>query len=278
MSSNINSKTNSFFGKMLVVDLTSGKIEDNVLPREWVDLYTGQKGLGSRILMEDFDVETDPLSPENRVILTTGIMTGTIVSCSAKLAMTTKSPQTGTISDGSVGGHIGAELKYAGYDAVMITGKAPELSYLHIDPDTREIRAIPEFKGMGTFDTEDKLKEITGDEKLKVLAIGPAGENLVPFSCVSSERYRQLGRGGMGAVMGSKNLKAITIRGWLDVAVADIKKCMEMSMEVHIKDGVIDPENEIYTLGTSCLVNTLRNRDFSLPKTFLKADFLIIRI
>lgn len=273
MSSNTNTEISSFFGKMLVVDLTSGIIEDRELPREWVDLYTGQKGLGSRILMEDFDVETAPLSPGNRVILTTGIMTGTIVSCSAKLAMTTKSPQTGTISDGSVGGHIGAELKYAGYDAVMITGKAPELSYLHIDPDTKEIRPIPEFKGMGTFDTEDKLKKITGDDKLKVLAIGPAGEKLVPFSCVSSERYRQLGRGGMGAVMGSKNLKAISIRGWLDVHVADIKKCMEMSMAAHVKDGVIDPENEIYTHGTSILVDYSQESGLLPTKNFSEGRF-----
>ncbi len=269
----MSSKMSSFFGKMLVVDLTSGRIEDRSLPREWVDLYTGQKGLGSRILMEDFDVETDPLSPDNRIILTTGIMTGTIVSCSAKLAMTTKSPQTGTISDGSVGGHIGAELKYAGYDAVLITGKAPELSYLHIDPDTKEICTIPEFRGMGTFDTEDKLKELTGDEKLKVLAIGPAGENLVPFSCVSSERYRQLGRGGMGAVMGSKNLKAISIRGWLDVSVADIRKCMEISMAAHIKDGVIDPENEIYTLGTSCLIDYSQESGLLPTENFSKGMF-----
>jgi aldehyde:ferredoxin oxidoreductase len=142
---------------------------------------------------------------------------------------------------------------------------------------------IPEFKGLGTFDTEDKLKVLTGDDKLKVLAIGPGGENLVPFSCVSSERYRQLGRGGMGAVMGSKNLKAITIRGWLDVAVADIKKCMKISMAAHIKDGVIDPENEIYTLGTSCLVDysqesgLLPTRNFS-EGTMLKMEMLLLRV
>jgi len=263
----------SFFGKMLVVDLTRGIIEDKILPREWVDLYTGQKGLGSRILMEDFDVDIDPLSPENKIVLTPGIMTGTIVSCSAKLSMTTKSPQTGTISDGSVGGHIGAELKYAGYDAVMISGKAAELSYLHIDPDNKEIIAIPEFKGLGTFDTEDDLKKLRGDDKLKVLAIGPAGENLIPFSCVSSERYRQLGRGGMGAVMGSKNLKAISIRGWLDVAVADIRKCMDISMAAHIKDAVIDPENEIFTHGTSILVDYSQESGLLPTENFSKGRF-----
>ena len=190
----------SFIGKMLLVDLSSGDVEEKTIPRDWVELYTGQKGLGSRMLMEDFSPRTDPLSPENRIVLTTSIIGGTIISSSAKLAITTKSPQTGTISDGSVGGHIGAELKYAGYDAIVISGRADALSYLYIDPDRAEIRTAENLKGLGTFKVDHELKQMLGDSQVKILSIGPAGENLIPFSCISSEKYRQLGRGGIGAV------------------------------------------------------------------------------
>ncbi len=255
---------NSMMGKILYVDLSTGKIERKDTPTEWVSLYAGQKGLGSRILMEEIDPTVDPFSPDNRIILTTSIMGGTIVSCSSKLAMTTKSPLTGTITDGSVGGHIGAELKYAGFDAVVIRGAAKSLSYLSISPSKVEIRECPDLAGLGTFRTEEKIKEVEKDEKLKVLAIGPAGENRVLFSCVSSERYRQLGRGGIGAVMGSKNLKGIAVRGWLDVHVADVGKLMDLAKEVHTKDAVTAIGNDMYVYGTPILVD-LSNKAGLLP-------------
>ncbi len=257
---------NSFIGKMLNVDLTSGKIETVSIPTEWAEKYTGQKGLGTRILMEDLDPKTDPLSPQNKIVMTSSIMAGTIVSCSAKLAIATKSPQTGTITDGSIGGHAGAELKYAGYDAICISGKAEELSYLYLDPDKAEIRSAAELKGVGTFETEIRIKEMAGDPQVKVLANGPAGENQVLFSCISTERYRQLGRGGIGAVMGSKNLKAVAIRGWLDVHVPDMKECLKVAKELHAADKIDDAEYEIYTDGTPILV------DFSQESGLLPTD------
>ena len=265
--------SSSFIGKMLFVDLSTSIIESRDIPSEWVELYTGQKGLGSRILMEDFSPKTDTLAPENRIILATSIMAGTIVSSSAKLAIVTKSPQTNTISDGSVGGHIGAELKYVGYDAVLITGKADILSYLYIDPDKAEIRPAPELKGMGTFKTDETLKEMIGDDQVKLLVNGPAGENLIPFSCICSEKYRQLGRGGLGAVMGSKCLKAIAIRGWLDVQVPDIEKCMRVVAEIHKKDKIIDPENKIYKEGTACLVNCSQESGLLPTRNFQEGTF-----
>jgi aldehyde:ferredoxin oxidoreductase len=154
-----------------------------------------------------------------------------------------------------VGGHIGAELKYAGFDAVVIRGAAKSLSYLSISPSKVEIRECPDLAGLGTFRSEEKIKEVEKDEKLKVLAIGPAGENRVLFSCVSSERYRQLGRGGIGAVMGSKNLKGIAVRGWLDVHVADVGKLMDLAKEVHTKDAVTAIGNDMYVYGTPILVD-----------------------
>jgi aldehyde:ferredoxin oxidoreductase len=264
---------NSFIGKMLYVDLSSGVLESRQIPREWVEKYGGQKGLGSRILMEGFDPKSDPLGPDNRIVLATSIMGGTIVSSSAKLAIVTKSPLTGCISDGSVGGHIGAELKYAGYDAIMITGKARELSCLHINPDKAEILPVPDLKGCGTFKTDEQLKAMIGDDQVKIISNGPAGENLVPFSCVSSEKYRQLGRGGIGAVMGSKNLKALIVRGWLDVTVPDIKKCLQVVTEIHKKYKITSPENEIYTDGTPLLVDFSQDSGLLPTRNFQEGTF-----
>lgn len=177
------------------------------------------------------------------------------------------------ITDGSVGGHIGAELKYAGFDAVLITGKASELSYLYIDPEKQTINKITELKGKGSFETESEVKKNIGDKNVKILTIGPAGENRVPFSCISSERYRQLGRGGIGAVMGSKNLKAIAIRGWLDVTVTDFKACMRLAEEFHEKDGVTAEDNEIYQYGTPVLVDFAQESGLLPTKNFSEGQF-----
>lgn len=263
----------TLMGKIVKVDLSSGRIETMETPKEWVDLYTGQKGLGSRILMEDFDPKTEAFSPENKLVLTTSVMGGTLVACSSKLAITTKSPYTGTITDGSVGGHTGAELKYAGYDAVIITGQAEKLSYLLITPDTVEIRDAVDMQGVGTFGTDIQLKEKLEDEEMKILAIGPAGENRVPYACISSERYRQLGRGGSAAVMGSKNLKAIAIRGWLDVKVDDIDKLMEIAKKAHEDDEVIADDNEIYEFGTPCLVDYSQESGLLPTNNFQQGTF-----
>jgi len=263
----------SFIGKILFVDLSEKTFEEKELPREWAELYTGQKGLGTRLLMEYSTPDVDPFSPENLIILTPGIITGTIVSSSAKLTVTSRSPQTGTISDGSVGGHIGAEIKYAGFDAVVITGACDELSCVYIDPDRKEIIPVPELKMAGSFKSEDHIRKILNDDKAKVMTIGPAGENLVPFSCISSERYRQLGRGGMGAVMGSKKMKAIAFRGWLDISVADIDYCMKIAYEAHVKDGIIDPEYEIYSYGTPVLVDYCQESGLLPTRNFSEGTF-----
>ena len=264
---------NSFLGKRLFVDLTNETIETKEIPNDWAEQYTGQKGLGTRILMEDFDPKTDPLASDNKLVLTSSIMAGTIVSCSAKMAITTKSPQTGTITDGSIGGHAGAELKFAGYDAIEIVGKSDDLCYLYLDPDHAEIRRAPELKGLGTFETEKQIKLLCDDKQVKVLANGPAGENLVPYSCISTERYRQLGRGGIGAVFGSKNLKAIAIRGWLDVHVPDMEKCMAVAAELHKKDEISSPENMIYTDGTPVLVDFCQESGLLPTENFKKGRF-----
>jgi aldehyde:ferredoxin oxidoreductase len=264
---------NSLMGKILNVDLDEGLIRTRVTPKEWIELYTGQKGLATRLLLEDLEPIADPLSAENRLVLATSIMAGTIVSCSAKLAIAAKSPLTGTISDGSAGGHIGAELKYAGYDAITITGRAKNLQYLYIDPHRAELRDAGQLKGLGAFAAETRLKQMIGDDQVKILTIGPAGENLVRYACICSEHYRQLGRGGLGAVMGSKNLKAIAIRGWLDVRVADIEKCMSTAAEAHAHDNILDPEYELYDYGTPVLVDMAQESGLLPTRNFKVGRF-----
>ncbi|MBN2552053.1 MAG: hypothetical protein JXB06_04760, partial [Spirochaetales bacterium] len=264
---------NCLMGKILNVDLDKGLIRTRVTPKDWIELYTGQKGLATRMLMEELDPAIDALSPDNRLVLATSIMAGTIVSCSAKLAIAAKSPLTGTISDGSVGGHIGAELKYAGYDGVVVSGRAKNLQYLYIDPDRVELRDAGQLKGLGAFAAESRIKQMIGDDQVKILTIGPAGENQVRFSCICSERYRQLGRGGLGAVMGSKNLKAIAIRGWLDVQVADIEKCMSLAAEAHKHDNILDPEYEIYEYGTPVLVDMAQESGLLPTRNFQSGRF-----
>jgi aldehyde:ferredoxin oxidoreductase len=144
---------------------------------------------------------------------------------------------------------------------------------IYLDPHGAEIREIPELEGAGSFATESRVKEVLGDDQVKVLAIGPAGENLVRFACISSERYRQLGRGGLGAVMGSKNLKAIAIRGWLDVQVEDIDRCLQLAAELHKNDAICDPDYEVYELGTWMLVDPSQESGLLPTRNFQQGTF-----
>lgn len=231
-------------GKILRVDLSREEVTEEEIREEWLTKYYGQKGLGIRCLLEDIDPSIDPLSPENEIILTPSIFGGTLVPSSGKLAVTSKSPATGTICDGSIGGTTGAEIKYAGYDAIIVKGKADRLVYLCITPDKTEIKDAEFLRGKGTFQSELMLKKELKDEEVKVLSIGPAGENLVKFACITSEFYRQQGRGGIGAVMGSKNLKAIAVRGGKDISVPDMPTFLSSLREI-IKESVLIPDNEL---------------------------------
>jgi len=233
----------SYTGKILRVDLSRGQATEEETREEWLNKYYGQKGLGIRYLLEDIDPSIDPLSPENEIILTPSIFGGTLIPSSGRLAITSKSPATGTVSDGAVGGAIGTEIKYAGYDAIIVKGRADRLVYLYITSDKTEIKDAEFLRGKGTFQSELMLKEELKDEEVKVLSIGPAGENLVNFACITSEFYRQQGRGGIGAVMGSKNLKAIVIRGGKDIAVPDMPSFLSSLREI-IKESVLVSDND----------------------------------
>ncbi|SFR05223.1 aldehyde ferredoxin oxidoreductase family protein [Desulfoscipio geothermicus] len=261
-----------YIGKVLRIDLNNLTSSVESLNLLWAEKYIGGKGLAMKYIYEELPPKVDPLSPKNKMILMTGPLTGTAVPCSGKLTIAAKSPATNTILDCSIGGHIAGEIKYAGYDAIIIEGKAEKPVYLHIENSKVELKSAGNLWGKGTHETEFFLKATCGPE-VKVLAIGPAGENMVPMACITSELYRQAGRGGIGAVMGSKNLKAIVVKGTNGVKVADPKQLTARAKEIMKKDTLSDDNLWAYTDGTPIIVE-LSNSTGVLPtRNFQQGTF-----
>jgi aldehyde:ferredoxin oxidoreductase len=205
-----------YCGKILKVNLSSGRIIQEELTESLARNYLGAKGFGTKILYDEVQPGIDPLGKENKIIFATGPLTGT-KAFSPKMNITTKSPLTNGYLDGTVGGFLGAELKFAGYDIVIIEGKSEKPTYLHIHDGEVRLREAGHLWRKGTHDTERMIKDELKDKKIRVASIGEAGENLVRFACISVDLGRQVGRGGAGAVMGSKNLKAIAVKGSKEV-------------------------------------------------------------
>ncbi len=256
----------AYTNKLLRVNLSTGKAQTENLKTAWARDYLGGKGLSIKYLYEELAPGIDPLSPENKMILMTGPLTGTNAPNSGKLAIASKSPATGTILDCSIGGAIAAELKYAGYDGVIIEGRASVPVYLNIEDDKVELRSANHLWGKAAHETEHLLKETSSDARF--LVIGPAGENLLSMACINSELYRQAGRGGIGAVMGSKNLKAIAVKGSGSVNVPDIRK-FTVAMNKLRRDNTMSDDNIwTYSDGTPMIVEltqttgTLPTRNF----------------
>ncbi len=229
----------SWTKKLLRVDLTSGTSQVEPIPEDWLRDYIGGRGLGDRYLYEEVDPQVDPLSPENKLMFATGPLTGTPVPCGARYTVVTKGPLTDAITTSNSGGHWGPELKFAGYDLLIVEGAAARPSYLFIYDDQVEIRDAAAYWGHGVSETEDGLRNELGIPQLRVACIGPAGENLVRFACIMNDKHRAAGRSGVGAVMGSKNLKAIAVRGTGGVAVADPEAFMKAmwNMRAEMKDS-----------------------------------------
>lgn len=205
-------------GKILRIDLSKRKILKQPLSQQLARNFVGGRGLGAKILFDELKPRTDPLSENNILIVAVGPLTGTSIPTS-RCVFVTKSPLTHAYLCSFMGGFFPAELKFAGYDALIVSGKAEEPVYIWIKDDEVEIRNAKEVWGMQTDETEKKIRQET-DPKARVACIGPAGENLVKYACVIADR-RAAGRGGVGAVMASKNLKAIAVRGSGQVNIAD---------------------------------------------------------
>ncbi|MDI3533195.1 MAG: aldehyde:ferredoxin oxidoreductase [Synergistaceae bacterium] len=244
-------------GKLLRVNLTEGTITTEALRKPWAEEYVGARGLGSKYLYEEVDPAVDPLSPENKIIFATGPLTGTLATSGGRYNVVTKGPLTGTIAASNSGGYWGPELKYAGYDMIIIEGKAAEPAYLWIFNDRVELRCAAKLWGKSTHEATDIIVSET-DPEAKVACIGPAGEKLVKFACVINDKHRAAGRTGVGAVMGSKNLKAIAVRGTKGIRVADPKRFMEAVIDAR-KKLEASPVNSqgLPAYGTNVLVNII---------------------
>ncbi len=265
--------SNCYTGKVLRVDLTTGRIATEPLNEAWARDYIGGKGLVFRYLYEELEPGTDPLSPANVVVLFPGALAGTIVATTARTCVGARSPATGTILDSYVGGGLGAMLKYAGYDGAIITGKAAGPVYLFIDDNRVEIRDAADLWGKTIWETENLLEEKAGPGRIVTLSAGPAGERLVPFACLTSEAYRQCGRGGLGAVFGSKNLKSIAVRGSGAVHVPDMAAFLQLYRGLMTNNLLTETNLWANTDGTPILVNLTNDAGLFPTRGFTQGVF-----
>lgn len=246
-----------WMGKIIRVNLTNETIKVEPLNIEDAKLYMGGRGLGTKYYMNEVDPKVDPLSPENNMIFMTGPLTGTFAACAGRYEVVSKAPLTGTIGACSSGGHFGPELKFAGYDGIIFEGKAKKPVYLYINDDLIELRDASHLWGKEVPATTDELIKETDDDA-KVACIGPAGEKLVLFAVIMNDKNRAAGRSGLGAVMGSKNLKAIAVRGTKSIEVAKEQEFLDACMRARktLKDNGVTGAG-LPTYGTQILVNIL---------------------
>jgi aldehyde:ferredoxin oxidoreductase len=255
----------AYTGKTLYVDLTRGSTSFVDTDIGLLRRYIGGRGLGAAILYDRQAAGVDPLSAKNTIVITTGALTGTASLFSSRTNITTKSPLTGGICMGNCGGFFGPELKFAGFDAVVVIGKAPRLSYLWISDGRAEIRPCEELQSRSCPETETALIEAT-DRKARVLCIGPAAEKGARIACLYGD-HRYVGRGGTGAVFGAKNLKAVAVRSTLTntIEVADRQRFLSVVEETkklfreneffqewrqYGTPFIVSPMNELGILGT----------------------------
>lgn len=251
----------AYYEKIARINLTTGNISVEPLDMELAHKFIGGRGLGTKMLYDAGVATVDPLSPENQLIYITGPMTGAAAPSTGRYMVVTKSPLTGMIACSNSGGIWGAKLKYAGWDAIIVEGEAPEWAYIVIDDDKIEIRDASDLVGMKSELIDDTLKERHGQD-FSVLNIGPAGEKKVLLAAIMNDKDRAAGRSGVGAVMGSKKLKAIVVRATrknLD-NIADIdalKEATKRAMEV-IRENPVTGSG-LRQLGTAVLVNIVNN-------------------
>jgi len=239
-----------YAGRILHVDLTSGKIWTEPLKEELAKKYIGGIGLGMRLYLDHSKPGIDPFSPENPLVVATGPLSGSMVPTGGNgHAFVSKSPQTFGVGEAKAHGHWGTELKRAGYDAIIFYGKAEKPVYLWVDDDAVQLMDAKYLWGKSPQETEDAIKKELKDFYIRVASIGVAGEKLVRIACVINEKSRACGRTGLGAVMGSKNLKAIAVRGSKDITVANKDRLLELVKIQH--ERMKGPAARKYrTLGT----------------------------
>jgi len=256
----------SWAGKILRVNLTAGTVVSEPLNMTWAKEYLGSRGLATKYLVEELDAKTDPLSAANKIIWATGPLTGTMASTGGRYTVVTKGPLTGAIACSNSGGYWGAELKMAGWDMVIFEGASSKPVYLSIEDDKAELRDAAHLWGKSVWETEAILKKSHQDPQCRVSSIGGAGENQVLFAAVVNDLHRAAGRSGVGAVMGSKKLKAIIVRGTKGVGnLHNPKEFMKVTAEkkkILAENGVTG--QGLPTYGTQVLMSVI-NEVGALP-------------
>lgn len=255
---------NGYTGTILRVNLQNKTIVKEPLNRKAAADFVGARGLGTKYFCDEVDPKVDALGPDNKLIFMTGPLTGTAASCSGRYEVVAKAPLTGTIGAANSGGHFGPELKYAGYDGIIFEGVSDEPVYLYINDDKVELRDASHLWGRTVFEATDELNKTCG-ASFRVACIGPTGENLCLYAGVMNDKHRAAGRGGLGAVMGSKKLKAVVVKGTGSIGVArpeGFMAAMENARNV-LKAHPVTGEG-LAAYGTEILVNII-NETGALP-------------
>jgi aldehyde:ferredoxin oxidoreductase len=236
---------------ILTIDLTSGEVGWFQVPQGWAEDYLGGASLAARLLYDRLVPELDPLSPEAPLLFLNGPLTGTAGPSVGRFVICARSPATGLWGEANCGGFWGPELRKAGYDGLLVTGKAPDLVYLRIDDDVVELREASHLSGLDTYAVQEAVKTELRQPSARVACIGPAGESLIPFSLVLCDHGRVAGRTGLGAVMGSKNLKAVAVHGSQHIPLADLSAYEDLRKQAN-RELKADPVSKVLReLGTA---------------------------
>ena len=250
---------------ILRVNLAKGTCVNEPLNMEWAQKYLGQRGLATKYLVEETDPKVDPLSPDNKMIMATGPLTGTCASTAGRYSVITKGALTNAIACSNSGGFFGNEMKNAGYDMIIFEGKSKKPVYLLVENDNAQLIDASEYWGKSCWDTEEGIKAKHQDPLIRVASIGVSGEQGVKFACIVNDMHRAAGRSGVGTVMGSKNLKAVALRGSLGVQVEDAEKffsAVKAGISVLAENAVTGQGLPAY--GTQVLMNVV-NETGALP-------------
>ena len=263
-----------YHGKIARINLSTGEIKVEKLEEDFAKKWLGTRGFGIHYLLKEMDPKADALSEENKIIYTTGPLTGTSAPTGGRYMVITKSPLTGFIAMANSGGFFGAELKMAGWDALIVEGKSEKPVYIRIEDDDIEIKDASHVWGKRVGEAEKILMEEFGDKHVQIASIGPAGENLVKIAAVMNNGHRAAGRGGVGAVMGSKNLKAIVVRGHKRVEVKDRSEFISV-----VKEKINKLKNDpvagsgLPKYGTAVLVNIINQNGLYPTRNFRTGVF-----
>lgn len=252
---------NGWMGNILKIDVGSGQVE--VSPTStYIDEYLGGRGIGVRLVYDMVQPGIDAFAPENPLIFSMGPLSGTAMPSSGRTDVTALSPQSSFRAKSNFGGYWGPEAKYAGYDHIILMGKAEKPSYIWINDGAVEIRDASHLWGKDTFETQKMIQHELGDPEIKVVCIGPAGENLVRFACLITEVAGAAARGGLGAVMGSKNIKAVAVRGRRSVSVAKPDEMLDAAIALNHEIRDSPACQELSTYGVVRFVATMYQLSF----------------